>query len=193
MILMNDIIDEYHENIRQKSEPVDFPLSPENQAILDSLLEYVENSVDEQKAETYGLRESVGIAAPQINILKQLCVISAENEDGTTVQHQFINPKIIRHANFLTYLPAGEGCLSVNRIIEGIVPRYEKITVKNHRIDGSPYNLTFEGYLAIVVQHEIDHLNGILFMDRINPNNPMVPPPNSIPLGSNEAHSVEDK
>ncbi len=182
MILMKDIIDEYHENIRKKSEPVTFPLSVEDQKLLDDLMEYVVNSVDEEKSELYNLRESVGIAAPQVNVLKQLCVIATEDEHGTYAQHAFINPKIIRHSNFLRYLPVGEGCLSVNRPIEGIVPRYEKITVRNHKADGTPYNITFEGYLAVVVQHEIDHLNGILFMDRIDKENPMVPPKNSEPI-----------
>lgn len=182
MILMKDIIDEYHPNIRLKSAPIIFPLDAGDKVTLADLLEYVQNSIDEDLSIQYELRESVGIAAPQINIQKQLCVISAHDEDGMLHEHLFINPKIIRHSNFLTYLPHGEGCLSVNRVIEGIIPRFEKITVRNHDMDGNPYLLSFHGYIAVVVQHEIDHLNGILFLDKIDKSQPFAIPANSSPI-----------
>jgi peptide deformylase len=182
MLLYTDVIDENHKNIRKKSVPVAFPLSPDDQKIADDLLEYVINSIDDEIAAEYELRASVGIAAPQINVLKQICVVHISDEEGELIEHIFLNPKIIRHSNFLRYLPMGEGCLSIKRQVEGLVPRYEKITVRNHKPDGTPYNLTFEGYAAIVVQHEIDHLNGILFVDRIDKKNPLLPPKNSAPI-----------
>lgn len=182
MILLEDIIDEYHENIRKQSQPVQFPLSDEDKKILHDLKEYVVNSVDEVLAEKYHLRPSVGIAAPQINILKQLSVISAHDETGAYFECELINPKIIRHSNFLTYLPQGEGCLSVNRRVLGIVPRYQTITIRNHDYAGNAYTTTYTGYPAVVVQHEIDHLHGILFMDRINTSDPLTPPANSTPI-----------
>ena len=182
MLLYTDVIDENHKNIRKKSGPVAFPLSPDDQKIADDLLEYVINSIDDEIAAEYELRASVGIAAPQINVLKQICVVHISDEEGELIEHIFLNPKIIRHSNFLCYLQMGEGCLSIKRQVEGLVPRYEKITVRNHKPDGTPYNLTFEGYAAIVVQHEIDHLNGILFVDRIDKKNPLLPPKNSEPI-----------
>jgi len=182
MILMEDIIDEYHENIRKPSQPVTFPLSEEDKKILHDLKEYVLHSIDDDLAEKYQLRPSVGIAAPQINILKQLSVVAAYDEHGEYFECELINPKIIRHANFLRYLSQGEGCLSVNRQVPGIVPRYEKITIRNFDYDGNSYTRTFEGYAAIVIQHEIDHLHGILFMDRINADAPLTPPKNSAPI-----------
>lgn len=193
MILMKDIIDEYHENIRKPSQPVQFPLSDEDRQILHDLKEYVLNSIDDETAELYGLRPSVGIAAPQINILKQLSVVAAYDEFGEYFECELINPKIIRHSNFLRYLPQGEGCLSVNRVVSGIVPRFEKITIRNHDYDGNTYTQTFEGYAAIVIQHEIDHLHGILFMDHINPEAPLVPPANSEPIVFDEDLFDEDE
>lgn len=191
MILMKDIIDEYHPNMRKKSQPVTLPINQEDAKILDDLLEYVLNSNDEEKVELYGLRPSVGIAAPQINVLKQLCVVATYDEKGVFHQIECINPKIVRHSKFLTYLPSGEGCLSVNREIPGIVPRYEKITILNHLRDGTPYKITLEGYLAIVAQHEIDHLHGILFMDHINENDPLTPPENSAPIVFPDAEQLD--
>lgn len=182
MIKMSDIIDEFNPNIRKKSQPVTFPMSNEDKKVLADLLAYVHNSVDEEIAEKYGLRPSVGIAAPQIDVLKQLCVVSSFDENGDFFEYQFINPKIIRHSNHLSYLPTGEGCLSVNRLVEGLVPRYESVTIRNHQPDGTPYEIKLSGYAAIVAQHELDHLNGILFMDKINQEHPLLPPPNSSPL-----------
>jgi len=182
MILLKDIIDEYHVNIRKPSQPVQFPLSETDKKILHDLKEYVLNSIDDELAEKYDLRPSVGIAAPQINILKQLSVVAAYDEHGDFFECELINPRIIRHANFLTYLPQGEGCLSVNRVVPGIVPRYESITIRNYDYDGNAYTISLTGYLAIVIQHEIDHLHGVLFMDHINKDDPFTPPKNSAPI-----------
>jgi len=182
MILLKDIIDEYHENIRKPSQPVTFPLSETDKQTLADLKEYVVNSVDDELAEQYELRPSVGIAAPQINILKQLSVIAAHDEHGEYFECELINPRIIKHTNYYTYLQQGEGCLSVNRLVPGIVPRYETITIRNHDYEGNAYTATYTGYAAIVVQHEIDHLHGILFMDRIDKKDPFTPPTNSTPV-----------
>lgn len=182
MLLMKDIIDDKHENIRKRATAVEFPLSEDDGATMDALMEYIHNSVDDDIAEKYGLRPSVGIAAPQINIQKQMAAVSFENENGEFFEYELINPQILRHSVFLTYLPNGEGCLSVPYATEGIVTRPERITVRNHKRDGTPYELQFEGYAAIVVQHEIDHLKGILFIDKINPDNPFAIPENAKPI-----------
>ena len=179
---MKDIIDEYHENIRVKSAPVQFPLSEEDKQILADMLEYVENSIDEDIAEEYDLRPSVGIAAPQLNIQKQLSVVAFYDEHEEYIEIELINPKIIRYSTQQSYLPGGEGCLSVLRDVEGIVPRPARITVRNHDYDGNAYDIPLDGYAAIVVQHEIDHLKGILFVDKINPNAPFAVPENSKPI-----------
>ena len=68
----------------------------------------------------------------------------------------------------MIYLLQGEECLSVNRVVPGFVPRYEWIKVKAYDINGKEMALNFSGVLSIIVQHEIDHLNGVMFYDHIN-------------------------
>ena len=70
------------------------------------------------------------------------------------------------------YVEGGEGCLSVNREIEGIVPRYARVTVEGYDRDGNKISVRAREELAIAFQHEIDHLNGILFYDHIDKKNP---------------------
>ena len=87
----------------------------------------------------------------------------------------------------MIYLPGGEGCLSVDRETCGITPRHQKITVEAHLYNlqtGSVEFKKFEltDYIAIVFQHEYDHLNGILFVDRANKTNPKFIPDNSKPI-----------
>ena len=70
------------------------------------------------------------------------------------------------------YVEDGEGCLSINRPTEGIVPRFARITVEGYDTKGNKIKLRLREDLAIAFQHEIDHLNGILFIDHIDKNNP---------------------
>ena len=107
----------------------------------------------------------VALAAPQINVLKRLVIIrnDFDNKDDKSFL-PLINPKIIRTEGrqILDY----EGCLSVPDIY-GQIPRYEKIKIKAQGLDGEEFRLTAEGFLARVIQHEIDHTNGIVFVDYI--------------------------
>lgn len=64
---------------------------------------------------------------------------------------------------------AGEGCLSVNREIEGHVKRYARVRIEGYDLDGNKIMIRARDELSIAFQHEIDHLNGILFYDRIDP------------------------
>lgn len=91
-------------------------------------------------------------------------------------------PKIISHSVERTYLQSGEGCLSVDREVPGYVPRYTRITVKATSINGEEVKLRLKGLPAIVFQHEIDHLNGVMFYDHINKENPFAAPDGSKPL-----------
>ena len=70
------------------------------------------------------------------------------------------------------YVQDGEGCLSVNRPVEGIIPRYARVTLEAYDEDGNKIQIRGREELAICFQHEIDHLNGILFVDKIDPKNP---------------------
>ena len=72
----------------------------------------------------------------------------------------------------MIYVGEGEGCLSVNREVEGIVPRYARITVESQDLDGNTFRIRVREDISIAFQHELDHLNGILFVDKIDSKNP---------------------
>ena len=79
---------------------------------------------------------------------------------------------MISHSEELIYASEGEGCLSVNRDVPGIVPRYARVTFTGYDIDGKPVKFRAREELSIAFQHEMDHLNGILFVDHIDPLDP---------------------
>ena len=100
------------------------------------------------------------------------------DEKGNQHEYTLINPKIISHSVSMIYLPPSEGCLSVDREIKGFVPRYERIKVKGVNLDGEEVVIKLSGYGSIVLQHEIDHLDGKMFYERINKDNPFKLPEN---------------
>ncbi|MCO5215844.1 MAG: peptide deformylase [Thermomicrobiales bacterium] len=116
--------------------------------------------------ETMLVAPGVGLAAPQIGKSIRLVVIHVpeDEEDGTEeVSLKLINPEIIK-ASGEQY--GAEGCLSLPGIA-GNVRRAFQVTVKAIDTDNKPVRIKAEGYLAVVLQHEIDHLDGIMFTDRI--------------------------
>ena len=178
MLTMKDIIEEGHPTLRSQAQPVDFPLSEETKSIAQKMLEFLKNSQDEKIAEKYGLRAGVGLAAPQININKQIFAIHLMeyDEDGNDLEplwsEVLFNPKIISHSVQQVALREGEGCLSVNREIKGYVPRPKRIKLVYQDMNGETHEKKLRDYQAIVAQHEIDHLKGIFFYDHINQENP---------------------
>jgi len=171
MLRTKDIIDERDKRLRQVSKEVTFPLSKEDLENIDLMEEYLVNSQIEEKAEKYDLRPGMGMAAIQIGIPKRYIVIVHEVDEGFD-SYIVINPKIVSNSTEMIYVEDGEGCLSVNRETEGIVPRYARVTVEGYDIDGNKIKIRAREELAIAFQHEIDHLNGILFVDKIDPKNP---------------------
>lgn len=182
MITMKDIVREGHPSLKRKAQDVDVPISQEEAQLLDDMLTFLKNSQDEEIAKKYNLRAGVGLAAPQLGIEKRLIAVHFEDSNGKMYSYKLVNPKIISHSVELTYLPGGEGCLSVDREIEGYVPRYARITITATDEDNNPVKLRLKGYPAIVFQHEIDHLNGIMFYDRINKEHPFYTPENAKPV-----------
>lgn len=172
IITMDDIVREGHPVLRTVAQPVELPLQAEDRETLKCMLQFLKNSQDPEISEKYGLRSGVGLSANQIGIAKRLFVMYLTDERGRTVEHVWVNPKIISHSMSMVYLPNCEGCLSVDRAVEGFVPRYESVKVKGFDLDGNPVVLKFKGYEAIVIQHEMDHLDGIMFYDRLNKQNP---------------------
>ena len=178
MLINNDtIIKDTDPIIREKSLPVPLPLSEEDKTILRELYQYVEDSTDPEKAEAQNLRPAVGISAIQVGIRKQLtAVIVKERQDDDTViayRYMLANPKIISSSVQKAYLESGEGCLSVENEHEGYVVRSARVTVKGYDLlTDQEITIRARGYLAIVLQHELEHFKGILFYDHIDPENP---------------------
>ncbi|GAJ99713.1 peptide deformylase [Geomicrobium sp. JCM 19055] len=167
MITMDRIVREGHPVLREVAKEVALPPSTEDLAVLKEMHEYLTNSQDQAIAEEYDLRPGSGLAAPQIGVAKRMFAIHTTDEKDQLHSYGFINPKIVSHSVEETSLENGEGCLSVDRPVEGLVPRHARITLDAHTLDGEHIRMRFRGYIAIVIQHEMDHLNGIMFYDRI--------------------------
>lgn len=108
----------------------------------------------------------VGLAAPQVGLSEQLIVIEYGDDDDESVPKKLFvvaNPEIIQTSE--TVVEGLEGCLSVPDLV-GSVERFESIVVKGLNRHGKPVKIKAQDWLARIFQHEIDHLNGILFTDR---------------------------
>ncbi len=181
MITMKDIVREGHEALRTRAEEVTLPPTEEEKNLLEDMLQYVKNSQDEEMVEKYELRSGVGLAAPQLGVSKRMIAVHFTDFHDRQYSYGLFNPKIISHSVEKTYLSGGEGCLSVDREVPGIVPRHARVTIKATTLEGEEIKLRLKGYAAVVFQHEIDHLNGVMFYDHINESDPMTPPENSVP------------
>lgn len=166
------ILDEKHKILHQKSNEVTFPVSKEDRRLAEDTIKYLEMSQDEDIAEKYNLRAGMGMAFVQLGKLKRIFVIANEREDHTFEEYVIINPKIISRSEELIFVGEGEGCLSVNRPVDGIVPRNARVTVEYYDYEGNKKTIRVREDLAVAFQHEIDHLDGILFTDKIDPKNP---------------------
>lgn len=175
MLTMKDIVRDPAPILHKKAARVG-EIDEETINELKLMREYLINSQDEESAEKYGLRPGVGLAAPQIGLNKRMLAIYVADENGE-VEHDLmlINPKIKSHAVTETYLPSGEGCLSVDESIEGLVHRYSRIRVQATNPDGEKFEIKAKGYLAVILQHELDHLDGIMFYDHIDKEMPLEP------------------
>ena len=172
MILTKNILDEKDKRIRKISTDVTFPLEDKYKKFINDSIQMLTLSQIEEEAEKYNLRPGMGLSAVQVGILKRIFFIVYEYEEGKFENYIFINPKITSNSEELVYVDGGEGCLSVNREIEGIVPRYARINVEYYDIDGNKQKIRLRDELSIAFQHELDHLNGILFFDHIDKRNP---------------------
>ena len=183
MLINNDtIIKDDNDLIRQKSVDVSMPLSEEDRNLLLDMLKYVDNSTIAEIAEKDNLRPAVGISAIQVGVPKKMTAIILKDGEGKKVyEFGLVNPKIISNSIEKTYLSSGEGCLSVPQDHEGYIYRSARVKVKGFDIlQNKEIVIKADGYLAVVLQHELDHFKGILFYDHINKNNPMYIDPNAI-------------
>ena len=172
MLKTKDILDEKDKRLRQVSKEVEFPLSKEDKNLINTMLEYLKNSQIEEIAEKYDLRPGMGLSAIQLGVNKRYFVVVNELDEGEFETYVLINPKMISNSIEKIYVEMGEGCLSVNREVEGIVPRYARCTMEAYDMEGRKIHVRAREELAICFQPELDHLNGILFIDHIDKNNP---------------------
>jgi peptide deformylase len=178
MITMKDIVREGDPILRQVTDEVSLPISEEDRETLGCMMQYLKNSQDPKLQKKFNLREGVGLSANQIGLNKRMFVMYFPDEKGKLFEYALVNPKIISHSATMIYLPQSEGCLSVDRDIKGYVPRYERVKIKAVDGNGEEIEMRLKGFAAIVFQHELDHLNGMMFYDRINTENPFKLPEN---------------
>ncbi len=120
----------------------------------------------EDMVETMRVAPGVGLAAPQIGVSKRVIVVEFGHEDDETVPNQLfvvINPEIVKQSN--DKVSGIEGCLSVPGVV-GEVDRARVVTVQGQDPDGKRIKIRAQGWLARIFQHEIDHINGMLYTDR---------------------------
>lgn len=138
--------------LREVAEPVT--------EVDDSIRELVEDM-----AETMYAAPGVGLAANQIGVLKRVFVIDIADEGEPSDLRVFINPEILESSGTQSYQ---EGCLSFPGGSEEI-KRAERVRVTALDASGTPFELEAEGLLAVAIQHENDHLNGVLMIDKLGP------------------------
>ena len=169
----DDIVKDTDAIVRTKSEVVKLPLTAEDEALLMDMLSYVRDSQDAELAEANNLRPAVGIAAIQLGVAKRMLAVVVPNDEDID-EYALVNPRIISESVQRAYL-------SVEKEHEGIVPRAARITVKGYDLlQKQEITIKAKNYLAIVLQHEIDHFSGTLFYDRINKQDPWREDPNAI-------------
>lgn len=108
--------------------------------------------------------DGIGLAATQVGVQKQLIVIDIHPDQPEAQPIVLVNPEITERGGELC--SGEEGCLSVPQVFMDVV-RPDRVTVVFRDLEGRPQKLTAEGLLARVIQHEMDHLNGIMFVDRV--------------------------
>ena len=175
------IVKDSQKSLRERSTPVEFPMSKNIKETLFEMLEYLKKSQDEDFANKHNIRAGVGLAAPQIGINKNMLAIFYVDEQNVKHEYCLVNPKIISESCKLAYLEGGEGCLSVDKPHGGYVYRPYKVTVQAFDLlKNKDVEYVFTGFGSMVVQHEIDHLKGVLFYDHINKTNPFIKNDNAV-------------
>lgn len=169
---MLKIFNDSYPVLRRRADKVEIPLNEEDEKLALDMLQHIKESQDPVLSEKYNLRSGVGLAAPQVGVSKQIIVVHFELSDDKYFSYVLANPRIISSSVKKAYIEQGEGCLSVDKDYPGHVYRYFRVKVQAYSvIDKKDIILEVQGYPAIVLQHEIDHINGILFYDHINSSN----------------------
>lgn len=155
-----DIIKLPNQHLRQKSKKI--------HVVTDTTIKLIENmtqaALDWEDSRPHEI--SAALAAVQIDHLERIIIIRSDFDDKNARDFTaFINPEIVKYEG--EKIADYEGCLSVGGVY-GKVPRYNKVRVKALTPEGQEIRFKAEGFLARVIQHEIDHTNGIVFIDHIH-------------------------
>jgi peptide deformylase len=136
--------------LRNKAQPIE-AFTPELRKLIEDM------------AETMYAAPGVGLAAPQIGEALRIFVVDVAADDEPSALHAFVNPEIVVREGRQSYR---EGCLSFPSINEE-VERAANVTVRARDAAGAPFELTADGLLAVAIQHEYDHLDGVLMIDHL--------------------------
>lgn len=158
--------------LRQKSLEVTFPLDKETKNLIENMISHIDESQEEGSTK----RSGVGLSAVQFGSLKRLFYVNMDVEDLEPMRILLINPEIVAIGSRWAALDGGEGCLSIedttSEKVSGLVHRKNKVIIRGWSyFDNKVVEITKSGYPAIIIQHEMDHLDGKLFVDRINHKN----------------------
>lgn len=143
------------------------PILREKTKTIENIDEKIINLIQDM-FETMNFAEGIGLAANQVGVGLSILIVGDIIEDGI-VKHRaqpYINPQIVSYSDELSTF--NEGCLSIPEFRE-VVERPKAIQIQFYDLDMKEHNEEVDGLLARVLQHEIDHLNGILFFDRLKP------------------------
>lgn len=141
-----------HPTLRQKAQPVE--------EIDGNLKDFIE-----KLAQTMYKAKGLGLAANQVGVLQRVFVLDVSQKEGNPKLEVYINPEILNAEGFTTY---EEGCLSIPGYFAK-VERHARLHIRALDLDGNTFEREIEGLRAIVFQHEYDHLEGVLFIDRLSP------------------------
>jgi peptide deformylase len=188
LFLMKDVVRDPNPVLRATAKKLTFPLTAEQKQLAHDLMEYLVISQDEEANAKYHLRPGVGLAAPQVDqslAMTAVLIPDEEGDDGDKIfmKEVLVNPRVISNSVQNAALAEGEGCLSVDDEHPGYVVRHARVTIEYYNLDGEKKKIRLKNYPAIVCQHEIDHLNGILFYDHISKEHPLEMDPDGILLG----------
>jgi len=145
--------------VRLYGDPVLRQRALKVEAFDDTLRQLVEDMRDTMRA-----YRGVGLAANQVGVLQRVVVVEIPVAEKQTFELALINPELSEAAGSEI---SEEGCLSIPGIFED-VKRPDRVRVRGFDLEGRPLDFQADGYLACVVQHEVDHINGVLFVDRLS-------------------------
>lgn len=173
---MDWIVTDDDPRIRIKCKKVE-NLTQEDNEYINKMISYVDACYNGQ-SNKYNIKNGMAIAAPQVGFDKRVIYLNFDDEQG---HHQYllVNPEIVATSEAKSFIHNGEGCLSVKKDITCNIPRNYKIIVEAYDLlTNENVSITATELLSICLQHEIDHLDGILYTDYIDQDKPKYINPN---------------